>query len=421
MASVFQHAQQAFFKKGSTIMILPGNVNDITPKQELYQRISAIVKHIHSRGLDGAFVLQNTDVYYFSGTAQQAVLYIPAVGDPILMVRKSFERAKAESLLDRIVVFQTNRQIPSILTQNGYPIPVKIGMELDVIPVNLFFNFQEIFPNSSIEDISHEIRLVRAIKSEYEINKIRQAAALSDILAAHAKHIIREGMPEIEAAGKLEAEARRLGHQGIVRMRLWGAELFYGHFMSGDSAAIPSYLSSPTGGLGISTAISQGPSARPIRKYEPILVDYTFAYKGYVSDHTRIFCIGGLSDDLIAAHRAMCDVQALIKKSAKPGVLSGDLYELAIQKVHEMNYGEWFMGVGDDRIRFIGHGVGIELDEYPFLAKGQKMKLEKNMTIAVEPKLIFPGRGVVGIENTHLVTDDGLEQLGTFEEQVIVI
>jgi Xaa-Pro aminopeptidase len=138
-------------------------------------------------------------------------------------------------------------------------------------------------------------------------------------------------------------------------------------------------------------------------------------------DHTRIFSIGEPADEMIAAHAAMLDVQALIKKEAKPGVKSGDIYELAIERTRTLGYDKYFMGVGDDRIRFVGHGIGSELDEYPFLASGQTLELQENMIVAVEPKLIFPGRGVVGIENTHRVTDNGLEQFGRFQDEIFVV
>jgi Xaa-Pro aminopeptidase len=152
-----------------------------------------------------------------------------------------------------------------------------------------------------------------------------------------------------------------------------------------------------------------------------VLLDYVFALNGYYSDHTRIFSIGEPDDELMAAHTAMLDVQALIKKEAKPGVKSGDIYELAIERTRTLGYDKYFMGVGDERVRFVGHGIGIELDEYPFLASGQTLELQENMILAVEPKLIFPEKGVVGIENTHRVTENGLEQFGQYEENIIVI
>jgi Xaa-Pro aminopeptidase len=240
-------------------------------------------------------------------------------------------------------------------------------------------------------------------------------------VAGAARDIIREGMTELDLAGRVEAEARRRGHQGVVRMRMWGGELFYGHLLAGPSAAVPSYLASPTGGTGAGPAVAQGAGFAKIRPHQPILLDYVFAWQGYIADHTRIFAIGELPNDLMRAHQAMLDLQAVLKQQARPGVNAGDLYDAAIQWAADKGYGNWFMGADDQRIRFIGHGVGLELDEYPFLAQGQDMPLEKNMTIALEPKLIIPGKGVVGIENTHIVTDDGLEQITRFDEAIQII
>jgi len=191
--------------------------------------------------------------------------------------------------------------------------------------------------------------------------------------------------------------------------------------MAGSSAAVPSYLSSPTGGTGVSAAIAQGPGHRPIQRHEPILVDYVFALRGYLADHTRIFSLGELPEELMTAYDAMLTIQKLVKKIAVPGISAGDVYEVAVDKVSELGYADNFMGASEKRIRFIGHGVGLELDEFPFLAKNQKLKLEKNMVIALEPKLIFPGKGVVGIENTHVVTDTGLKQLTKFKEDITIL
>jgi Xaa-Pro aminopeptidase len=250
---------------------------------------------------------------------------------------------------------------------------------------------------------------------------MRQAALLADEVAGTARGLIREGMTELDLAGRVEAEARRRGHQGIVRMRMWGGELFYGHLLAGPAATAPSYLASPTGGTGASPAVAQGAGFGKIRAHQPILLDYVFAWQGYIADHTRIFAIGDLPDDLMAAHQAMLDLQNALKKRIRPGVQAGALYDFAMQWTQDKGYADWFMGADNQRIRFIGHGVGLELDEYPFLAQGQDMALETGMTIALEPKLIIPGKGVVGIENTHIVTDDGLEQITRFEEAIQIV
>ena len=397
----------------------PTNLN--TPKVELEKRISNLQIYLQKNNIEGALILQRVDLFYFTGTIQQAHLYVPAHGDPILMVRKSYDRACAESSIEKIMHLDRSSDIPNILKANGHALPANLGLELDVLPTNLFFNYQGIFGNPEVVDISQAIRLIRAVKSPYEIDMMRRAAELSDQVAGWVPKILREGMTEIELAGKIEAEARKLGHQGVVRMRLWGSEMFYGHLMSGPTGAVPSFLSSPTGGTGASPAVAQGPGFKTIQRHEPVLVDYVFAYNGYLSDHARIFSLGSLPQELMDAHAAMLEIEQMIKKLAKPGAKSGEIYQRALEKSKALGYADHFMGVGPERIRFVGHGIGLEVDEFPFLAAGQQLELQAGMAIALEPKLIFPGKGVVGIENTHVVTDDGLDQLGQFPAEILVL
>jgi Xaa-Pro aminopeptidase len=337
------------------------------------------------------------------------------------MAHKDFDRARTESSIERVLPIASPKKLPNLLRENGYSLPRFLGMELDVIPANLYLNYQEIFTGTEISDVSPSIRAIRAVKSNYEIGLITAAAELSDRVAESVLEFLREGMTEIELAGLVESRARQLGHQGVIRMRLWGSEMFYGHLMAGPSAAVPSFLASPTGGASVGPAVAQGPGFQKIKRHEPVLVDYVFAHQGYLSDHTRIFALEGLPDDLLQAHRAMLSLQNEIKKTAFPGVTAGDIYEKAVHIATELGYADNFMGVGKRRIRFVGHGIGIELDEYPFLAKGQTQKLHEGMIIALEPKLIFPGTGVVGIENTHVVTSNGLHQLGQFNEDINIV
>ncbi len=397
------------------------NTDINTPPSEIDRRIEKLKSQLEMNRIGAALLVQRADLLYFTGSLQEAHLYVPVDQEPILMVFKSLDRAIAESSLRRIVPLASPKAIPDLLDQYGYNVPPVIGMELDVLPVNLYFSYQKIFDEKNLVDISHFIRLVRAVKSPYEIDMMRRAAERSDQIAACVPELLREGMTEIELAGLVEAEARKRGHQGIVRMRYWGGEVFYGHLMAGPSGAIPSFPRSPTGGSGASAAVAQGPGFRPIQRHEPVLVDYVFALNGYYSDHTRIFSIGAPTDEILAAHSAMLDVQSLLKKEAKPGVKSGDIYELALERTRTLGYDQYFMGVGDKRIRFVGHGIGTELDEYPFLAAGQKLELQENMTLALEPKLILPEKGVVGIENTHRVTENGLEQFGRFQDEIVIV
>jgi Xaa-Pro aminopeptidase len=391
------------------------------PETELANRIETLQEELAGADADAALIMQRADLYYFSGTIQQAYLYVPVSGKPVLMVYRSQERARAESRLPLVEPLARPKDIPGILKRHGLKLPGRLGMELDVLPAALYFNFSALFPDAEITDISTAVRLIRSVKSDYEMGLMRQAAAFSDQVAGRVPELVEEGMTELELAGKIEAEARKLGHQGVLRMRLWGNELFYGHLLSGPSGAVPSYLSSPTGGTGPSPAVAQSAGFRKIQAFEPIVVDYVFVHQGYLSDHARIFSLGGLAADLAEAHQAMLELQEDLKKRIRPGALSGDIYETALAFCDARGYADFFMGVGPQRIRFVGHGVGIELDEFPFLNQGQDLPIRAGMTIALEPKLIFPGRGVVGIENTHIVTEEGLEQLGKFPDDICVI
>jgi len=392
-----------------------------TPKPELDRRIKNLQDYLRQNNIDAALILQRVDLYYFSGTFQQGSLYIPADGIPILMVNKNTERARAESFIETIVHLESPKRIPEIIKGKGFGIPGTLGLELDVLPTNMYLNYQKLFSGTDFKDISLSIRLQRAVKSSYELDIMRRAAELSDQVAEWVPNILRKGITELELAGLVEAEARRLGHQGIIRMRLWGGEMFYGHLLSGPTGAVPSYLSSPTGGTGASPAIAQGPSYKTIQRHEPVMVDYIFAYNGYLSDHTRIYSLGALPQQLMEAHAAMLEVQQMIKKVAQPGVASGEIFDQALAKTKELGYEDHFMGAGGERVRFVGHGLGLEVDEFPFLAAGQKLELQPGMTIALEPKLIFPGKGVVGIENTHVVTPDGLDSLSKYPDDIVTV
>ncbi len=392
-----------------------------TPGSEQAARIAAFQKRLENSQVDGALILQKADMFYYSGTAQQGWLYVPVQGKPLLMIFKDFERAKAESGLEQVMSLVSPKDIPSTLVDFGYRVPKTLGLELDVLSVNQYFLFQKIFPDSGFMDISLEIRLQRAVKSDYEISLMRESSRMADKVAAKVPDLLKEGLTEIEFAGMLEAYARSLGHQGLIRMRMWDNDLFYGHIMAGPGAAIPSSFASPTGGMGINPSIAQGPGFNIIRRNEPVLVDYVFVLNGYTSDHTRIFCLSNLSADLLRAHEAMLEIQEMVKEKAIPGSLAGDLYDMMISRASAKGYKESFMGAGERRIRFTGHGIGLELDEFPFIAQGQTLALEKGMIIALEPKVVMPGKGVVGIENTLLVTDKGLESLTIYNDAITIL
>ncbi|WP_449240515.1 M24 family metallopeptidase [Desulfoscipio gibsoniae] len=386
------------------------------PREELYHRIKRFQELLLNNDVDGALIIQKADLFYFSGTCQNAHLFIPAQGEPVLMVRKSLKRAREESALDNIndlrgldELFKT---IAARLNGRG-----KVGLEMDVLPANLFLKYKKhLFP-LEVVDISKFIRETRIIKSPYEIDRLKDSAKLNFEMFSGVSDILREGMTEVELAGKLESLYREKGHQGAIRMRGFNQEIFYGHLMSGWNLSYPSFFDGPTGGTGLNPSYPQSAGFKKIGGNEPIMVDYVGVYNGYMVDQARIFCIGELSGKLVGAYEAALKIKAQIVKNALPGANGKDLYEIAGNIAAESGYRQYFMGF-EDRVSFIGHGVGIELDELPVIAKNFNIILQPGMVFALEPKFIFPDEGAVGIEDTFVVTESGLEQITYFDEAI---
>jgi Xaa-Pro aminopeptidase len=393
----------------------------LTPVAELETRLKGLQQLLSIHDIAGALIVQKADLFYYTGTTQQGWLYVPVMGDPVFMVFKDLDRARAESGLKQILSLISPKKIPDTLKGLGLSLPEKLGLELDVMPANQYLMFSWIFSSAQIIDISTLIRLQRAVKSEFEINCVRKASVLADRVAAKVPELLKEGMTEVALAGMLESHARSLGHQGLIRMRMWDNYLFYGHIMCGDGATVPGAFASPTGGAGLNPNIGQGPSFAVIKPNQPILVDYVFALDGYLSDHTRIFSLGEVAQELQQAHTAMLEIQEAVKQQALPGAITGDVYKSMMTMAQNKGYSDGFMGAAEPKIRFTGHGLGIELDEFPFIAQGQTLALEPGMLIALEPKVILPGKGVVGIENTLLVTKTGLESLTLYPDTITVV
>ncbi|HBX23370.1 MAG TPA: aminopeptidase P family protein [Desulfotomaculum sp.] len=391
----------------------------LTPRSELMARILKLQQLITAAGFDGIVIVQNADLFYFAGTAQQSHLYVPASGKPVLMVKKSLARAREESALEEIIPLINAKEIPGMLADYGYRDLGVIGFEMDVLPAALFMRYQKIFAPAKLTDASKLIRTVKMVKSAYEIEIIKDAARLNYAMFSRVRDYLQQGIAEVEFAAKLESVYRQKGHQGYIRARGFNQEIVYGHILSGSNLAVPSFLDSPTGGPGLNPSFPQGAGYKRINANEPVMVDYVGVYDGYMVDQTRIFCIGQLPEKMVRAYETIISIQETLKQNAVPGALCEDLYTRAVDIAYQAGLGDHFMGY-PEAAPFVGHGIGIELDEWPVLAKGFKIPLEEGMVLALEPKFVFP-EGAVGIENTFVVRDNGLETITNFDEGIIYL
>ena len=382
-----------------------------TPKEELDRRIRALQGRMESGDVNGALIVQNADLFYFTGTVPQGWLFIPPSGEPLFFVRRNADSIKNESDLDIIIPVGGLRELPGLLAEHGYPQIKRLAMELDVLPVNLYLRYLHIIKPGEIVDIWPSIQAVRSVKSEYEIGLIKEVAVLSDFMVATCRNNLKEGLTDIELAATIEAAARKRGHQGYVRMRTFNQEVYWGHLISGPDAADLTFTDSTTGGHGLYNAFPQSSGWRTIRRKEPLITDMGAVMYGYCVDQTRTLSLGPLPDKLDDAYKVALNIQYEMGKMIQPGVSVGELFSTAQRMAESHHLSEHFLGYGTRRLGFCGHGVGLELDEYPVIARGGKTLLASGMVIAIEPKFNFPGEGVVGVEDTFVVTDKGSQRL----------
>lgn len=394
----------------------------LTPATELEYRCSKLQEQMRAVDLDAVIIVQNADLFYFTGTVQSGNLYVPASGQPLFMVRKEAGRARMECGLKEVIPFASMKEIPGILAHYGYPVPRRIGMEFDVVPVSFFERYKAIYPEATFSDATPLIRKVRMIKSHYEIHLMKDAADQADLVYRRAREIIRVGMTDLELAAELEFTARKAGHQGLIRMRSFNSELFYAQIVSGADSAVPAYCDTPLGGLGLNPSFGQGAGLKKIEAHEPVIVDFGACVDGYLSDQTRIFSVGAVSDRMKKAYDDMLAIQTLMVETIAVGLSWGELYDICLQRAVALGYGDNFMGAPGAQVAFIGHGLGVEIDEFPFIARGfHKMTFEVGMAFAFEPKVVFPGEGAIGIENTFYLSNEGVKKLTYSSDELVIL
>jgi len=394
-------------------------------KGETAARRERLQRELVRAGLAGCLITQNVGIYYWTGSMQTGYLFVPASGEATYYVRKSLARAQSESAV-RTAELGSFRGFSARLAED-YPdcfrggARAAIGADLDVMPAQLYLRLRELLPNAELADASALLRRVRSVKSPGEADAIRKAARVAAGALDEGLRQLHEGMTELELMTVIEQYMRRHGHVGLMRMRGYNQEIMIGMVAAGEAAAEPSYFDGPAGGRGLTPAAPQSASMRPIGRNEPILLDIGCCIDGYVIDQTRTAVIGELPPELARAYEVSVAILRQTERELRPGAVPERLYAQALEMAEEAGLARHFMGFGADQVRFLGHGIGLEIDEWPVLARGFADPLEPGVVLAVEPKFTFPGLGVVGIENTYLVGETGCEPLTASPEKLFVL
>lgn len=390
-------------------------------KQEGYEReysgrIEALREKMKDSGVEVALILQNVDRFYFSGTLQDGVLMIPYENEPVLFIRRSHKRAEEESYIKNIVEIRGLRDVRDYTVDGGFNIG-SIGIEMDTVPVSIFNRLKELFPGSNFIDISDCIKDLRMVKSDIEQMFLFEAGARINTVLHELSFIICEDVTEYELHRALTEILVRSGSLQYGRVRAFNMEVISNYIMSGDNASRFSFLNSATaGGKGISSAFPAGAGFDRIQKGRPLVVDMLFNFNGYYCDCTRIFSLGKPEVHFIRAHNLSIKIHEIFIEGIEKGMSIKNIWDNAEAIVNRENLEKNFMPA----LGFFGHGIGLELDEKPFIHPGNNEQIINGSVVAVEPKFVFDD-GVVGVENTYIIRNERAISTTGFEENIWIL
>ena len=374
------------------------------PESEITARCENLRKCLIRNGIDFCLILQNVGRYYFSGSMQDAVLLLHRDHGPVLFVKRTLERAKSESPVERVLSYKKISEIQEYVNDHKLKNGV-IGIEMDVLPTKMYLGLLSAFRGARFADISMDTRYIRAVKSGYEISHIIEGGRRLDNVFVKLVDMLDPDMTEHELYTRLNELFVMEESSLIIRTRRFNMEVPSSTILSGASAGRHSLMDSPSGGGdGICTAYPFGAGYKKLGKNEPVLIDVAFNHEGYIVDCTRIFAIGGLDPVFIKAHRVSMEIHAIFRNKIKEQKTVREICGEINSYVEKEGLSDEFMGGAN----FIGHGVGLELDELPIINSRFEGHLLEGMVIAFEPKFVF-ARGSVGYEDTYYIEKQELK------------
>jgi Xaa-Pro dipeptidase len=357
-------------------------------------------------------IFSRLNVYYLTGTFANGLFWLPAEGEPLLLVRKGLDRCRLESPKTNVALFRSYSDIAEFCEKVASPLSPIAAAEMSALPWSLGTMLQARLPGVRFVSGEHIMLTARAVKSPWELAKMRLCGerhhrCLYELLPAR----LRPGMNEREIAHLVWQVFFEQGHCGMLRMGNYGEDVFLGHVAAGENGNYPSHYNGPLGLKGEHPAVPFMGHGRSVwREHEILMLDVGFGFEGYNTDKTQMYWSGARSsvpDAVRKAYELCREIQERAARSLRPGVLPSMIWEDACDYVRSTEFSEGFMGLGGNKVYFLGHGIGLVIDEQPVLAHRFDDPLQEGMTLAIEPKIGLPGIGMVGVENTFEVTSGG--------------
>ena len=380
---------------------------------DLQIRCNSVQKLLVEAGGDACLISTVANIYYLTGQIFTGFLYLPAEGKPIYFVQRPLDMSG-----EQIVSIRKPEDIPELLTERNIPLPENLFLEEDHISYSEFIRLKKIFNPPYTGNASAILRQARKIKSPWEIEQFRISCGKHAEAYREIPSVFKKGMTDIEFQIEIERLMRKHGSIGIFRVSGRNMEIFMGSVLTGNNAAKPSTYDFALGGAGVHPSLPIGASGEIIREGATVMVDIAGSFTAYLSDMTRVFALSKLPKEVYETHKLSIDMHNRLMEEAKPGASCSEIYEWSVQMAEKEGFAKNFMGT-TQQAKFVGHGVGIEINELPVLTKNSKDILQPGMVFAYEPKFVLPGIGATGNENTYLVTDSGIEKMTVFEEDII--
>lgn len=370
--------------------------------EEQALRLEKVRGIMNDKKIDALLISDNANKYYLTGRVFSGYIYLPLKGEPIYFVKRPVTMKG-----DGVVSIRKPEQIAESI---GMVPPATIGLELATASYSKVERLRRIFPQSELADASSVMSAARAVKTAEELEKIRISGIKQDHVYRKIPTLYTEGMTDVELQVEIERESRLEGCLGQFRINGDDMELYMGNILVGDNADVPTPYDFAMGGEGMDPSLPVGCNGTVIKPGNSVMVDVNGNYTGYMTDMTRTYYVEEIGDLARKAHECSIAICRRLAELGRPGTEAKALYEEAEKMAREAGLHEYFMG-HRQKAGFVGHGVGIEINELPVIAPRSRDILQENNVIALEPKFVIPKTGAVGVENTYVVTPDGLKPL----------
>jgi Xaa-Pro aminopeptidase len=367
-------------------------------------------------GAEACLLSVGVNLYYMTGSLFGGYFYLPAEGEPVVFVKRPNDFKAG----DEVVFIRKPEQIAEYFASQGRALPRKLLLETDEVPYNECLRLQAVFGSPETGNATLLLRQARMIKTPWEIEQFRLSARQHAKTYSEIASCFRKGMTDVAFQAEIERRMRLNGSFGIFHAFGPNMDIFMGSLLAGANAEAPSPYDFALGGHGLTPLCPIGANGTALEDGMAIMVDMVGNYTPYLTDMTRVFAVGELPEPAYRAHRTSQTIQEIVMQTARPGVSCAALYELAMAEVEKEGLTDCFMGTRQ-QAKFVGHGIGLQINEPPVLTPRSNEELQMNMVFALEPKFVIPGTGAVGIENSFLVTATGLEKITRFEEDIIVL